>query len=237
MGYLNNASVTVDAILTTKGRQKLASGAASGLGITYFALGDDEVDYDLWNPAHPLGSDYYGIVIENMPVLEASPIPDQNLKSKLITLPKGTTSLAYIQAAPPSVVSTQFKIRIGSSQWVNTNSQTFKLSLGNIGASGANNNTLGYTVYYDPRYIAIQRLTAPTAGVGAFNSMTSDKGDSSGTLEGYPTGDEFSMNLNGVAINRDFIPFLGKVITLSITIEANEIGGRVTIEVPVTFTL
>ena len=84
MGYLNNASVTVDAILTTKGRQKLAAGTANGLGIAYFALGDDEVDYDLWNPAHPLGSDYYGIVIENMPVLEASPIPEQNLKSKLI---------------------------------------------------------------------------------------------------------------------------------------------------------
>ena len=86
MGYLNNASVAVDAILTTKGRELLSQGGnTNGLDIKYFALGDDEVNYDLWNPANPLGSDYYGIIIENMPVLEASPIPEQNLKSKLIT--------------------------------------------------------------------------------------------------------------------------------------------------------
>jgi hypothetical protein len=84
MGYLNNSTVTVDAILTTKGRESLSQGSVNGLDIRYFALGDDEVNYDLWNPAHPLGSDYYGIIIENMPVLEASPIPEQNLKSKLM---------------------------------------------------------------------------------------------------------------------------------------------------------
>ena len=70
MGYLNNASVSVDAILTTKGREILSNGTTNGLDIKYFALGDDEVNYDLWNPSHPLGSDYYGIIIENMPVLE-----------------------------------------------------------------------------------------------------------------------------------------------------------------------
>jgi hypothetical protein len=236
MGYLNNASVTVDAILTTKGRQKLAAGTTNGLGISYFALGDDEVDYDLWNPAHPLGSDYYGIVIENMPVLEASPIPEQNLKSKLITLPKGTTQLAYIQASPPGVTSTQFKVRVGSGQWVTSNSLEFTLSLGGIGQSGANNDTFGYTVYYDSRYIDITRLTAPSAGAGAFNSMTSGIGDSSGTLDGYITGNKFSINLNGITINRDFSPFIGKTITLNIIIQGNEIGGQVNIPVPVTFT-
>ena len=101
MGYLNNASVSVDAILTTKGREILAQGGnTNGLDIRYFALGDDEVNYDLWNPGHPLGSDYYGIIIENMPVLEASPIPEQNLKSKLITLPRDIPALITVNLAP-----------------------------------------------------------------------------------------------------------------------------------------
>jgi len=44
MGYLNNAVVTVDAILTTKGRELLARGDGS-FKITQFALADDEIDY------------------------------------------------------------------------------------------------------------------------------------------------------------------------------------------------
>ena len=106
MGYLNNASVTVDAILTTKGRELLSQGGSTkGLDIKYFALGDDEVNYDLWNPANPLGSDYYGIIIENMPVLEASPIPEQNLKSKLLTLGKDTQQLAFLTNIPPQTLN------------------------------------------------------------------------------------------------------------------------------------
>ena len=48
MGYLNNSTITVDAILTKKGRELLAAGS-SDFNITQFALGDDEVDFGLWN--------------------------------------------------------------------------------------------------------------------------------------------------------------------------------------------
>ena len=65
MGYLNNSTITVDAILTKKGREILASGRDQ-FNITQFALADDEVDYDLYNPAHPLGSAFYGAAIEKM---------------------------------------------------------------------------------------------------------------------------------------------------------------------------
>ena len=70
MGYLNNSSITVDAILTKKGRELLARGRDE-FKITHFALADDEVDYDLYNTEHPLGTAYYGAAIENMPVVEA----------------------------------------------------------------------------------------------------------------------------------------------------------------------
>ena len=102
MGYLDNTSVTVDAILTKKGREYLASGRGN-FEITQFALGDDEVDYTLWNTAHSLGSDYYGEIIENMPVLEA--ITDENfaLRYKLLTLPKNSTSVPIFSVTPASI--------------------------------------------------------------------------------------------------------------------------------------
>jgi len=92
MGYLDNTTVTVDAILTKKGRELLAQGG-DAFNITKFALSDDEVDYNLYMPAHTEGTSKYGEAIEAMPVVEA--VPDQNyvLRHKLITLPKGNLKL------------------------------------------------------------------------------------------------------------------------------------------------
>lgn len=103
MGYLNNNVVTVDAILTKKGRELLARGASS-FNITQFALSDDEIDYDLWNQSHPLGDDKMGIVIENLPITEAVPDETQSMKYKLITLSEGTKSIPYIEADRTGVV-------------------------------------------------------------------------------------------------------------------------------------
>ena len=95
MGYLNNSVVTVDAILTTKGRELLARGDGS-FKITQFALSDDEIDYTLYNPTHPSGSAFYGQAIENMPLLEAFPETTQNLRYKLVTLPRGTAKMPVL---------------------------------------------------------------------------------------------------------------------------------------------
>ena len=95
MGYLNNTVITVDAILTKKGRELLAKGDGS-FRITQFALGDDEIDYTLYNPTHPLGSAYYGQAIENLPLLEAFPDETQIMKYKLTTLPRGTAKLPVL---------------------------------------------------------------------------------------------------------------------------------------------
>jgi len=95
MGYLNNSVVTVDAILTNKGRELLARGDGS-FRITQFALSDDEIDYTLYNPTHPSGSAFYGQAIENMPLLEAFPETTQNLRYKLVTLPRGTAKMPVL---------------------------------------------------------------------------------------------------------------------------------------------
>ena len=87
MGYLDKSTITVDAILTNRGRELLSQGTGTGnFQITKFAVADDEVDYGLYNTAHPLGSNYYGAVIENMPVLEATPDETQIMRYKLVTI-------------------------------------------------------------------------------------------------------------------------------------------------------
>ena len=103
MGFLNNTTVTVDAILTKKGRELLAQGTEA-FNITKFALADDEVDYNLFDVTHPNGSDFFGKVIENMPLLEA--IPDENhvMRYKLITLPKNTSKMPVINSSVPSII-------------------------------------------------------------------------------------------------------------------------------------
>ena len=95
MGYLNNSVITVDAILTTKGRELLAANDGS-FRITQFALSDDEIDYTLYNPSHPSGSAFYGEAIDGMPLLEAFPEDSQIVKYKLATLPRGTAKLPVL---------------------------------------------------------------------------------------------------------------------------------------------
>ena len=112
MGFLNNTTVTVDAILTKKGRELLAQGTEA-FNITKFALADDEVDYNLFDVTHPNGTDFFGKVIENMPLLEA--IPDENhvMRYKLITLPKNTIKMPVITSSPASIT---FGVNAGLNQ-------------------------------------------------------------------------------------------------------------------------
>ena len=106
MGYLNNTAVTVDAILTKKGRELMAKNDGS-FRITQFALADDEIDYTLYNPTHPSGSAFYGEAIENMPLLEAFPIETQIMKYKLATLPRGTAKMPVLDLGYSSIALQQ----------------------------------------------------------------------------------------------------------------------------------
>jgi len=84
MGYLDNSSITVDAVLTKKGREILKDGG--NLNITQFSLSDTGVDYTLWNSDDASGSAFYGEAIENLPMLEASVHSEYNLRNRLISL-------------------------------------------------------------------------------------------------------------------------------------------------------
>lgn len=122
MGYLNNNTITVDAILTKKGRELLAKG--SGFNITQFAVADDEVDYTLWTTSHPLGTNFYGSIIENMPLVEASPDETQVMRYKLVTLPRGTKEIPIISIGFESIIltsgqATSFPVRPTTTQGFN----------------------------------------------------------------------------------------------------------------------
>ena len=129
MGYLNNQVVTVDAILTTKGRELLAKNDGS-FRITQFALADDEIDYTLYNPTHPSGSSFYGEALDNMPLLEAFPVETQIMKYKLATLPRGTAKLPVLDLGYSAITLNQGAALAITPQTLNFlgNNQTYETS-------------------------------------------------------------------------------------------------------------
>jgi hypothetical protein len=150
MAYLNNSVVTIDAILTKKGRELLARSDGS-FRITQFALSDDEIDYTLYNPTHPSGSAFYGEAIDNMPLLEAFPDETQIMKYKLVTLPRGTSKMPVLNIGYASIalkqgaslaITPQTLNYLGNNQVYETNGYTVTVSdvrvLNNITATGVN---------------------------------------------------------------------------------------------------
>jgi hypothetical protein len=205
MGYLNNQVITVDAVLTQKGRELLASNGS--LNITSFALSDDEIDYRLYQPNHPQGSAYYDLAIRNTPVFEAFTDETQVLKYKLVTLPAGVTSIPVISLGQSSInVSSDYK---GQVVIVPTTNPTY-------------NTTLGYTAILANRNVG----TIIGSGLSANNAATIPTyiGDVSATTAQVALGLTFQFVPNAA---------LTQTITTSLTIIGNESGGSVTIPVTI----
>ena len=101
----DSSAVVVDAVLTKKGRELLAKGR-DHFQITKYAFADDEVDYGLWDPDNVNGSTYYGIKIENLPLMEASTDGNKSMRNKLISLNKTQTRVSAITGLPSSMIIT-----------------------------------------------------------------------------------------------------------------------------------
>ena len=85
MGFLDNTGdIILDVVLTDHGRKQLSKGDGS-FKITKFALGDEEIDYSLYNSTHASGSSYYDLEILQTPVLEAFTDNAASMKTKLVT--------------------------------------------------------------------------------------------------------------------------------------------------------
>jgi hypothetical protein len=224
MGYLNNQVITVDAILTKKGRELLAKNDGS-FRITQFALADDEIDYTLYNPTHPSGSTYYGEAIENMPLLEAFPIESQIMKYKLATLPRGTAKLPVLDLGYSAITLQQGSTVSITPQTLNylNNAQAFETS--------------GYTcTVSDIRLLntftatGVSTAAATTANTEAANASTQTVGTNvSNTI----IGTQFS--LRGTTINTLFAPS-NTTINGTLTFVGLDSGARLTIPLTINYT-
>ena len=213
MGYLSNNIVSLDSILTTKGRQLLAKNDGT-FKITQFALADDEIDYTLYNPTHPSGSAYYGEAIQNMPILEAFAQETQVMKYKLTTLPRGTAKLPILDIGYNAIVLKQ-----GASLAITP--QTLNYLGGNTYEAG------GYVAT-----ISDVRLMSSFDGVGvntpqsqALNSNTSFGTIVSKTVVGT------TINLKATTVNTLF--GTNTSLYASLTIIGNDSGARLSIPITI----
>ena len=208
MSYLDNQTITVDAILTTKGRQLLAQNG--NLNITSFALADDEIDYSLYQPNHPNGSAFYDIAIRNTPVFEPVSDETQVMKYKLVSLNQGVTSIPVISIA-------QDKISVP-----NTYTGTISIS---PSTNPSYNLTLGYTAILGNKNVGVLIVDQANSINSVSSTIPTFAGDINTTSAQVVVGQTFR-----------FIPnsSLGQTTSTTLTIIGNESGGSLSIEVTVT---
>jgi len=213
MAILNNTVVTVDAILTTKGRELLARNDGS-FQITQFSLADDEIDYTLYNPTQPSGSAFYGEAIEAMPVIQAFPNDTQIMRYKLVTLPRGTSRLPVVSLGYNTITLKQ-----GAS--ITITPQTL--------------NYLGATSTFEANgYVATisdVRLVSSFTGTGITTTTVGNPGlnTTTGTvLSVSQIGTSFTIT--GTTVNTLFGSSLTSLAT-TITVIGRDSGARITIPV------
>lgn len=214
MGYLNNSVVTVDAILTKKGRELLARGDGS-FKITQFALADDEIDYTLYNPNHPLGSAFYGEAIESLPLLEAFPDETQIMKYKLTTLPRGTAKLPILDLGFSAIRLKQGASLAITPQTLNYlgSSQTFEAG--------------GYVAT-----IADARVLNTFNGVG-LNTAEAERLNSTTTLGTNVSKTVLGTSINLTATTVNTLFGTNESLQTTITVIGRDSGARLTIPVTI----
>ena len=217
MGYLNNSVVTVDAILTNKGRELLARGDGS-FRITQFALADDEIDYTLYNPTHPSGSAFYGQALENMPLLEAFPETTQNLRYKLVTLPRGTAKMPVLDVGYASIALKQGASLAITPQTLNYlgNNQVFESS--------------GYTVT-----IADVRVLSTFNGVG-INTEAAQELNQTTTLGTNVSSTVVGTTINITATTINTLFGVNTSLQTTLLVVGRDSGARITVPVTITQT-
>lgn len=208
MAYIDNQTITVDAVLTKKGRELLAK--TGNLNINSFALADDEIDYTLYDPNHPNGSAFYDIALRNTPVFEPLTDETQAMKYKLVTLNQGVTSIPVITIAQDKILIT--RDYTGDIIISPSTNPAYNLQAGYTAVLG--NKNVGTLIVQQSNSINVVSNTIPTFA-----------GDINTTSAQVVVGNTFRFVPNSS---------LGTTTTTNLTIIGNESGGSVSIEVTVT---
>jgi len=219
MGYLDSSTITVDAILTKRGRELIARNDGS-FKITQFALGDDEIDYTMFNENHPNGSQYSGEAIENMSVIEAIPDGNHIMRHKLITLDRGTSVIPFIDHGGEGII----KLALGR-----TRSLTPKtLNYNGVTTGLAEPNGYNYT-------IADRRLVSRFSGVGGQQTPRARMAAPYSTTAVGESVNGSGLSITGISATSLFGS--NEKLLTTLTIEGRNTGARLTIPLEISKTV
>ena len=222
MSFLNNQLVTIDAVLTKKGRELMARNDGS-FQITQFALADDEIDYTLYNPSHPSGSAFFGEAIEKMPLLQAFTDETQNLKYKLVTLPRGTSKLPVLNLGYNAV-----SLRQAAAITITPQTLNYLGAVSTFEPSGYL-MTVG-----DSRFLST--FTGAGIDVTSLGSLTPVPNSSGASLSVSQIGTSFSLIATTINTLFGTTALPGATITTTITCTGRDSGARITIPLIITKT-
>lgn len=137
MAFQNNSGdIILDVVLTDEGRRRLAQGNNS-FSIVKFALGDDEINYELFDKTEPTALQDLSIL--QTPILEAFTNNGSSMKSKLLSL--SNQNLLYLPVLKLNTVPGQARQTADSNYVVCVDKRTFDDSeLGTTDAIGYSSN-------------------------------------------------------------------------------------------------
>lgn len=195
MAFLDNSGdIILDAVLTDTGRYRLAKGDGS-FRIVKFALGDDEVDYSLYNKDDSRGSAYYDVDILSTPVLEAFTDNMSGMKSKLISLPRN--NLLYLPIVKLNEINTNNKMHTSGAFFV-ASDETTETYFNDTVKQGV---LLGTSVTLSENHVRLDQ-GLDTTEISAINQIDSDLVETQYILEiDNRLGRIFSTNGNPAAVS------------------------------------
>jgi hypothetical protein len=181
MAFLDNSGdIILDAVLTDTGRLRLAQGDGS-FKISKFAVGDDEINYALYNKDHASGSAYYDLELLQTPVLEAFTNNTSNLKTKLISVSR--TNILYMPVLKLNANAVDIALNAGQQGTSQTYSRT-----------GDANGTDIAVGTHPQFYVAVDKFTyeslANEREVSGSATATDNSVTVTGLIQGYTTTSE-----------------------------------------------
>jgi hypothetical protein len=219
MAFLDNSGdIILDAVLTDVGRMRLARGDGS-FQITAFALGDDEIDYSLFNSSHPSGSAYYDLSIKQTPILEAFTNNTSFLKSKLLSVNRN--DLFYLPVIKLNELNTGNSKHTSGVFIVTSDLTTSQLSLqSNAGVlngyapqdtatfirldQGIDNSAIAPTIDLQPTLRETQYLLKMHNDLGFITSVTNNGSTSPATVN-YIDDDGIASYFLSLTNNSNFV--------------------------------
>lgn len=188
MGFLDHSTnnIIIDAVLTDKGRQRLAENNGQ-FSIQFFSLADDEVDYGLITKfGRVVGKEK---IVKNTPIFEAQTKHNTAMKYRMLTLPDPTIfkmpSMSLTTNNVANVITFVGSVLDGGLQ-----SQTveIKQAVGNEQNLPANLSDSSFTVYVNDRFVYVNDGNPigspdPISKVRAYSVFSGTPGSVSFTLE------------------------------------------------------